>query len=163
MASPFLRYPVHFTLRDGHRRQRSFKLYAALLDAASFPTQQSGLGTLRNDIAAITTGTISLWEWGIERVDRSILAGPDAGSTINTQLLVSCRGNTTGQLFSFRIPTVDLTTMNFASPPNGDTVIISGAGATSQITNLISRLQGYCRCPNLPLEAFTVISMRVVG
>jgi len=57
---------------------------------------------------------------------------------------------------------VDYTAFNYADPPAGDSVIISGAGASAATTALISAIEDVAKAPWDETEALEVIGMRVV-
>jgi len=71
-------------------------------------------------------------------------------------------GATSQAPWSFRIPTVDYTAFNFADPPAGDQVILSGAGATAATTAFITALEAVAKMPNDETEAVVVVGMEVV-
>lgn len=109
----------------------------------------------------MTLGVRAKQSWGEETIvsnDRA--AVKDA--QVETELLVRVQGATTEAPWSFRIPTVDYTAFNYADPPAGDSVIISGAGASAATTALVAALEAVAKMPNDETEAIVVVGMEVV-
>jgi len=116
------------------------------------------LGDLTAAIDAVTIGQLSKTSWGEETVV-SNTAPSNKNAQQESQMLIRMRGATTQAPYSVRIPTIDFTAFNYAPPPNGDIVIISGAGATTATTDLVSAIQALCKMPDDETEAVVVVSM----
>ena len=78
-------------------------------------------------------------------------------------MLVRVKGAVSEAPWSFRIPTVDYTAFNYADPPAGDSVILSGAGASAATTALVAAIEAVVKMPTDPTEAVVVVGMNVVS
>lgn len=156
------RQPLGIQYRDYSGEVKSIQnLFSGEITAVSIAGFLTQFGTLQSALNAVTLGVLAKTSWGEETIlsnDRA--ATKDA--QIETEMLVSCRGATTEAPFSFRIPTVDYTKFNYADPPAGDVVILSGGGATTETTDLVSAIQALVKTPWSETEACEVLSMRVV-
>lgn len=136
-------------------------MYAGEITAASLPGLLTELTALEAALDAVTLGVRAKQSWGAETiVDNSRAAVKDA--QIESELLVRVQGATSEAPWSFRIPTVDYTAFNYADPPAGDQVIISGAGASAATTALIDALETTLRMPDDDAELIVVVGMEVV-
>jgi len=154
--------PLGVQFRDYSGEVKSIQnLYSGEITAVSIAGFLSDFGDLQTALNAVTLGVMSATSWG----ERTIISNDRAATKdaqIETEMLVSCRGAVTEAPFSFRIPTVDYTAFNYADPPAGDVVILTGAGATAATTALIAALVALCKAPWDETEAIEVMSMRVV-
>jgi len=155
------RQPMGYQFLDYSGERKSIELFSGELTVLSLATFLTQFGALRTALAAVTLGTISTEKWG-ESTVLSNTRPADKDAQVETELLVTARGETTEAPFSFRIPTVDYTAFNYADPPAGDQVIISGAGATVATTDLVTALEAIAKMPNDETEAIVVTGMRVV-
>jgi len=152
-----------FTIQylDFSGERKSVKLFANEITALSLAGFLTDFGTLQTAMDAVTLGTRSAQSWGEQTVvSNTRPVAKDA--QIETEMLVLCQGATSQAPFSFRIPTIDYTVFNYASPPAGDSVILSGAGASAQTLALITALQTVAKMPNNETEAIVIVGMRVV-
>lgn len=155
------RQPISRTYRDFSGETKPVRLYANEITAVSLPGLLTELGTLWAALDAVTLGQPAKSAWGEETViSNAVAATKDA--QVETEMLVRVVGETTEAPWSFRIPTVDYTKFNYASPPAGDQVILSGDGATAETTALIAALEATCKMPNDETEAIVVVGMEVV-
>ena len=155
------RQPLSITYRDYSAETKSIRLYTGEITAVSLPGLLAAIGALTTALDDVTLGVRAKEQWGEETIvsnDRA--AVKDA--QIETEMLVRMRGATTEAPFSFRIPTVDYTAFNYADPPAGDSVIISGAGASAATTALVSALEALVKAPWDEAEALEVVGMEVV-
>lgn len=155
------RQPATFVYRDYSGETKSIRLYTGEITAISLPDLLTELGDLATALDAVTLGVRAKQSWGEETIvsnDRA--ATKDA--QIESELLVRVQGATSEAPWSFRIPTVDYTAFNYADPPAGDSVIISGAGASAATTALIAALEATCKMPDDETEAIVVVGMEVV-
>lgn len=157
------RQPIGIQYRDYSGEVKSIQnLYSDEITAVSIAGFLTQLGALTTALNAVTLGVLAKTSWGEETIvsnDRA--TGKDA--QIETEMLVSLRGATTEAPFSFRIPTVDYTAFNYADPPAGDVVILSGAGASAATTALVTALEALLSTPWDETEGVEVLSMRVVS
>lgn len=153
--------PFTFSYRDYSGETKSIRLYANEITAASLPGFLTELGAIATALDAVTLGVRAKQTWGEETVV-SNLRPSDKDAQIESELLVKCHGATSQLPWSFRIPTIDYTAFNYASPPAGDTVILSGAGATAATTALVAALEATCKMPNDETEAIVIDAMIVV-
>lgn len=155
------RQPLGFTYRDYSGETKAIRLYSNEITAVSLPTFLTQLGALATALDAVTLGVRAKQSWGEETiVSNARAATKDA--QVESELLVRVQGATTEAPWSFRIPTVDYTAFNYADPPAGDSVIISGAGASAATTALIDALEALCKMPDDETEAIVVVGMEVV-
>lgn len=154
--------PIGMQFLDYSGERKSIQnLFSGELTAISLPGFLSDLSDLEDALEAVTLGTLSKISWGAATVV-SNTRPTDKDAQIETELLVYLRDATTEQPFSFRIPTVDYTVFNYADPPAGDMVIISGAGASTVTTDLVAAIEGIARSPFNDANLVEVLGMRVV-
>lgn len=154
------RQPIGFQFLDYSGERKSISLFANEITAISLPGLLTEISAMQTALAAVTLGTISRTSWGNEEV-LSNTRPTDKDAQIETELLVMVRGATTEAPWSFRIPTVDYTAFNYADPPAGDSVIISGAGASAATTALVTAIEAFSM-PNDETEGIEVVGMKVV-
>ena len=124
------RQPFSVSYRDYSGETKSIQLFTGEITAVSLPGLLTDLGDLTTALDAVTLGVRARERWGEETiVSNARAATKDA--QIESEMLVRLQGATTQAPFSFRIPTIDYTAFNYADPPAGDSVILSGAGATA--------------------------------
>jgi len=154
--------PIAISYRDYSGEMKSIRLYSGEITAVSLPGFLTQYGTLQTALDGVTLGVRAKQTWGEETtVSNARASTKDA--QIETELLVRVQGDTTERPWSFRIPTVDYTAFNYADPPAGDTVILSGAGASAATTSLIAAIEALCKMPDDPTEGVTVVGMNVVS
>lgn len=155
------RQPYSISYRDHSGKTKSIRVYTNEITAVSLPGLLTELGTLKAALDDVTLGVRAREHWGEETIVSNAKASV-ADAQIETELLVRCVGATSEQPWSFRIPTADYTAFNFADPPAGDQVIISGAGASAKTTALKAALEATCKMPDDETEAIIVVGMEVV-
>lgn len=153
--------PIGISYLDYSGELKAIRLYVGEITAVSLPGFLADFGDLQTALDAVTLGTRAKQSWGEETVVSNTPPG-DKNAQVESELLVRCRGATTEAPFSFRIPTVDYAAFNYAQPPAGDQVIISGAGATAATTALVDAIEALCKMPDDETEALTVVGMEVV-
>lgn len=155
------RQPATFQYRDYSGETKSIRLYTGEITAVSLPGLLTQLAALATALDAVTLGVRASQSWGEETtVSNDRAATKDA--QIESEMLVRVHGATSEEPWSFRIPTVDYTAFNYADPPAGDSVILSGAGASAATTALISAIEDLVKMPNDETEAVVVVGMNVV-
>lgn len=156
------RQPILMTYRDYSGEPKSIPgLFSGEITAVSLPGFLTQFGALQTAMNAVTLGVLAKTGWG----EQTVLSNARAATKdaqVETEMLVSLRGATSEAPHSFRIPTVDYTKFNYANPPAGDEVIISGAGATTETTDLVTAIEALLKMPNDETEAVVVTGMRVV-
>lgn len=156
------RQPIKIQYRDYSGETKTIQnLFSGELTTVSLPGFLADFGDLTAALDAVTLGVRSKESWGEETIVSNDRA-TDKDAQIETEMLVTLRGATTEAPFSFRIPTVDYTVFNYADPPAGDTVILTGAGASAQTTALIAAIVAIARTPWDETELVEVTGMRVV-
>lgn len=155
------RQPYSVSLRDYSGETKSIQLFTGEITAVSLPGLLTGLGTFITALEAVVLGVVAKERWGEETIVSNARA-TEKDAQVETELLVLAQGATTEAPYSFRIPTVDYTAFNYADPPAGDSVIISGAGASAATTALITALESTFKMPNDETEAINIVGMRVV-
>lgn len=155
------RQPATWSYRDYSGETKSIRLHTGEITVLLLPDLLTNLGLLTTALNAVTLGQLAKTGWGEETiVSNARAATKDA--QIETEMLVRVRGATTERPWSFRIPTVDYTAFNYADPPAGDQVIISGAGATVATTNLVTAIEEFIVMPDDETELVEVVGMEVV-
>jgi len=155
------RQPATFQYRAYSGEVKSIRFYTGEITAVSLPGLLTGLGTLASALDGVTLGVRASQSWGEQTiVSNDLPATKDA--QIESEMLVRVQGATSEAPWSFRIPTVDSTAFNYADPPAGDAVIISGAGASAATTALVSAIEALVKMPNDESEAVVVVGMNVV-
>jgi len=156
------RQPIGISYRDYSGELQSIpNLFSNEITAVSLAGFLTQFGALQTALNAVTLGVLARTRWGEETIvsnDRA--ATKDA--QVESEMLVSLRGATTEAPFSFRIPTIDYTAFNYADPPAGDVVILSGAGATAATTALVTAIEDLLSTPWDEAEGVEVVSMRVI-
>lgn len=153
------RQPVGIQLLAYSGKKESIDdMFSDEITAVSIGGFLTQFGALVTAIDNVTLGTISQTSWG-ERTTVSNTRPTNKAAQLESSMLVSLIGNTTEQPFSFRIPTIDFTAFNYASPPAGDNVIISGAGASAATTALVTAIQALLKTPWDETEEVTVVGM----
>jgi len=155
------RQPISIQYLDAHGKVQSVGLFAGELTAVSLPGFLSQFGALQTAMDAVTLGARSAQSWGEATQVTNTLPG-DSDASVATEILVRYRGATTEKPYSFRIPTADYSAFNYADPPSGDSIIISGAGATAATTALVAALEALCKTPDDDAEAIVVTGMNIV-
>jgi len=155
------RQPIRFSYRDYSGELAAIRLYSGEITAVSLPDLLTQLGALATALDGVTLGVRATQAWGEETIVSNDRA-TDKAAQVESELLVRCQGATSQAPFSFRIPTIDYAAFNYADPPAGDQVIISGAGASAATTALITALETLCKMPTDETEAIEVVGMEVV-
>jgi hypothetical protein len=155
------RQPAGYQFLDYSGERKSLEVFTGEITAVSIAGLLGELGDLTAALDAVTLGTIAKTSWG-ESTVVSNTRPTDKTAQIETELLVLCQGATTEQPWSFRIPTVNYAAFNYADPPAGDSVIISGAGASAATTDLVDAIEAVAKAPGDEAEALVVTGMRVV-
>ncbi|WP_372743136.1 hypothetical protein [Neptunomonas sp.] len=155
------RQPFIVSYRDYSGETKTVRLYMSEITALTLPDLLADMGDLKNALDAVTLGVRAREHWGEETIVSNARA-ESKNAQIETELLVRCQGATSEAPFSFRIPTVDYTAFNYADPPAGDQVILSGAGATAATTALVAAIEALGKMPNNESEGIVVVGMEVV-
>ena len=153
--------PYSVSYRDYSGESKSVRLYVGEITSLTLDTITAGLTELTDALDAVTLGVRAKQVWGVETVVSNARAAVK-DAQIETELLVRMRGATSERPYSIRIPTVDYTKFNFADPPAGDQVIITGAGASAETIDLIDAIEANCKMPDNDAEGVTVVGMEVV-
>jgi len=146
-----------WSLRDATGQTAAVKFVSPTLTSLNLAGFQTEFLTLQTALDGITLGTISIARYGNEEIITNETP-TNKNAQIEQGLLVRMRGVTTQQPFSVRIPTVDPTKLNFVEGA-GNAVIISGAGASAEVTSLIAALEAVVEVPVGSGEAAEVIGM----
>jgi hypothetical protein len=155
------RQPFVISYRDYGGETKTVRVFTGEITAVSLPGLLTALGTLKTAMDAVTLGVRAREHWGEETIVSNARASTK-DAQVETELLVRCVGATTQKPWSFRIPTVDYTKFEYADPPAGDQVIISGDGASDETDALIAAIEALCKMPDDDSEAVTVVGMEVV-
>jgi len=155
------RQPMTITYLDYSGEVKTIRMYSGEITAVSIAGFLADFGDLQTATDAITLGARHKQTWGEESIVTNTRP-TDKDAQVETEMLVRAIGDTTEAPFSFRIPTVDYTAFNYASPPAGDQVIISGAGASAATTAWIAAYEAVARPPWSDTETVTVVGMEVV-
>lgn len=153
--------PIGLQYKDYSGHTQSIRLFSGEITAVTLPGFLTQFGALATAMDAVTLGNRVKNSWGEESVISNDRASAKDAQT-ETEMLVRVMGATSESPWSFRIPTVDYTAFNYADPPAGDHVIISGAGATAATTALVAAIEALCKMPDDPTEAVVVVGMNVV-
>lgn len=156
------RQPYSISLLDYSAELKSIPgLFTGEITAITIAGLLTQLGTFKTALNAVVLGVIARERWGEETILSNTKA-TEKDAQVESELLVLCQGATSEAPHSFRIPTIDYTAFNYADPPAGDSVIISGAGASAATTALISAIEATFKMPNDETEALNVVGMKVV-
>jgi len=161
MAPVGTNQPIRIQYRDYSGETKSVAAFAGELTAITLPGFLTKFAALESALDAVTLGVRSESQWGARTVV-SNQRPAEKDAQIETEMLVRVQGATSEAPWSFRIPTVDYTAFNYADPPAGDQVIISGAGASSETVALIAAIEDLCKMPGDDTEAVVVVGMNVV-
>lgn len=155
------RQPITITYLDHSGEVKTIRMFANEITAVSLPGFLADFGDLQTALDAVTLGVRHKQTWGEETIV-SNTKPTDKQAQIETEMLVRLRGATSEAPWSFRIPTVDYDAFNYADPPAGDSVIISGAGATAATIALVDAIEALVKMPDDEAEAVVVVGMEVV-
>lgn len=155
------RQPFTVVYRDYSGETKSVRLYTGEITAVSLPGLLTQLGAFTTALDAVTLGVRAKQQWGEETVVSNDRAASKVAQ-VESELLVRCQGETSQAPFSFRIPTVDYDAFNYADPPAGDQVIISGDGASAATTALVAAIEDAFKMPDDETEGIVVVGMEVV-
>lgn len=155
------RQPVSVSYRDYSGETAAIRLYAGEITAVSLPGFLTAMGALTAALDAVTLGVRAKESWGQETVVNNNRAASKTAQ-VESELLVRVRGAVSQAPWSFRIPCVDYAAFNYANPPAGDQVIISGDGASVATTALVTAIQAIAKMPDDETEAVVVVGMEVV-
>lgn len=155
------RQPITVQYRDFSGEVRTIRLFAGEITAVSLPGFLTAFGALKTALDAVTLGERASESWG-EQTTVSNSRPSDKDAQVETEMLVRVQGATSEAPWSFRIPTVDYTAFNYADPPAGDQVILSGAGASAATTALVTAIEALVKMPDDETEAVVVVGMNVV-
>jgi len=155
------RQPMNVQYLDAHGNVQSIRMFSGELTAVSLPGFLTQFGALQTALDGLTLGTRSGQSWGEETVVSNTLPG-DKDASVATEILVRYMGATSQKPFSFRIPTADYTAFNYADPPNGDSIIFSGAGASAATTAFVTAFEAVAKSPDDDTEAVTITGMNIV-
>lgn len=155
------RQPVTIQYLDYSGEKQTIRLYAGEITAVSLAGFLAAFGDLQAALDAVTLGTRSAQSWGEETIVSNTRPA-SKNAQVESELLVRVQGATSEAPWSFRIPTVDYTAFNYADPPAGDQVILSGAGASAATTALVSAIEALVKMPDDETEAVVVVGMEVV-
>lgn len=154
--------PMGIQYRDYSGEVKSIRLYGPELTAVTLPDFLADFGDLQTALDAVTLGVRASQSWGeTSYISNDRAATKDA--QIETELLVRVKGAVSEAPWSFRIPTIDYTAFNYADPPAGDSVILSGAGASAATTALVAAIEAVVKMPTDNSEAVVVVGMNVVS
>jgi len=149
--------PVSVQYLDHSDERKSLEVFAGEITAISLPGLLTNIGAFTAALDGVTLGVRSKESWG-ERTYVSNTPPASAAAQIETEVLVTYRGATTEEPFSFRIPTADYTAFNWI----GDSAILTGAGASAATTALIDAMVDLMRSPNDETELIEVTGIFVV-
>lgn len=153
--------PIVYSIMDYSKETKTIRLPVGEITAVSLPGLLTALSTFETALDGVLLGVRHKQSWGAETVVTNT-PPTEKDAQVETEMLVRLQGATTEAPFSFRIPAVDYTAFNYASPPAGDSVILSGAGASSPTTALISAIEALVKTPWDDAEACVVVGMEVV-
>jgi len=155
------RQPITVQYLDAHGKVQSVRLFAGELTAVSLPGFLTQFGALQTALDGITLGTRSAQSWGEDTTVSNTLPG-DKDASVATEILVRYMGATTEKPFSVRIPTADYAAFNYANPPNGDSIIFSGAGASAATLAFVTAFEALVKSPDDETEAVLITGMNIV-
>jgi len=153
--------PVSYQMLDYSGERKSLTFDIGEITALTIAARLGDISDFEDALDAVVLGTRARQSWGSTTVV-SNTRPTDKDAQIETEMLVTYRDVVTEQPFSFRIPTVDYTAFNYADPPAGDNVIISGAGASAATTAFITAFEALAVSPANDANSVEVTGMRVV-
>lgn len=152
------RQPFSISMRDYDGETKSIPgLFTGEITAVSLPGLLADIGDFTTALDAVTLGVRARESWGEETIVSNENA-TDKDAQVQTEMLVRCIGATSEAPHSFRIPTIDPEAFNYVE----GNVVLSGAGATTATTDLISAIEALFKMPNDETEALQVVQMRIV-
>jgi len=153
--------PVSYQLLDYSGEKKSLSFDIGEITALTIAARLGDLSDFEDALDAVILGVRAAQSWGSKTIVTNTKPA-DKDAQIETEMLVTYRDVVTEQPFSFRIPTVDYTAFNYADPPAGDNVIISGAGASAATTAFITAFEAVAVSPANDANAVEITGMRVV-
>jgi len=153
------RHPADYQLLDATGQRKGFELFYGAVTALTIAGLLSELGTLTDTIDALTIGTLSQSKFSIDQNVISNTLPTDPAAQVGSNLLVLYQDVTTEAPYSFNIPTIDYSKLNFVDG-GGNAVIFSGAGASTEITDFVDAFEAVAKSPSDPTHSVVVTGMR---
>jgi len=153
--------PASYQLMDFSGEKKSLTFDIGEITALTIAARLGDLSDFEDALDAVILGVRAAQSWGSKTVVTNTRPAV-ADAQIETEMLVTYRDVVTEAPYSFRIPTVDYTAFNYADPPAGDNVIISGAGASEATTNFVAAFEAVAVSPGNDANAVEITGMRVV-
>lgn len=138
--------PGDYQLLDSTGQRKGFRLYYGPVTALTIADLLAELGTLTGTVDALTIGTLAKTNFAIVETVISNEIPTDQAAQIGSNLLVKYQDATTEQPFSFNIPTIDYSKLNFVEG-GGNAVIFAGAGASAEVTNFVTAFEAVAHSP----------------
>jgi len=148
---------VSISYLDHSNELRAVGLPVGELTAISLAGFLTQFGDLQTAMDAVTLGTRARQAWG----ETSVISNTppaNANAQVESEVLVRCRGAVGEAPFSFRIPTVDYAAFNW----DGDSAVLSGAGATAATVDLVDAIEALVKMPADDSEGVVVYAIEVV-
>jgi len=150
--------PGEYQLLDSTGQRKGFRFYYGEVTALTIAGLLSELGTLTSKVDALTIGTLAKTNFSIVETVISNTLPTDQAAQVGSNLLVKYMDSTTEQPFSFNIPTIDYSKLNFVDG-GGNAVIFSGAGASTEITDFVTAFEAVAKSP-VTGNAVTITGMK---
>ncbi len=151
--------PGEYQMLDYTKQRRSFRVFYGEVTALSLPGLLTALGDFTTAVDNITIGTIAKTNFSIVETVISNTPPTDKGAQIGSRLLVQYQDSVTEKPYSFNIPTIDYSKLNFV-PGGGNAVIFSGAGASAEIAAFVTKFQALAKSPDNDANSVVITGMR---
>lgn len=152
-------HPGEYQVLDATGQRKGFRFYYDAVTAVSIAGLLTQLGTLTSAVEALILGTLAKSTFTIDENILSNTPPTDPSAQIGSNLLVLYQDATTEQPFSFNIPGIDYSILNFVEG-GGNSVIFSGAGASTEITDFVTAFEAVASPPGAPSHNVVVTGMR---
>lgn len=153
---------ANLTYLDFTSEKSTNKVPSYQIDAANLATWLTGWGAYKTASAGITIGTQQKEQVVIYDTILSNTLPTSQVAQRESKLLIRYRGDTTGELFTMTIPTVDLAALTFAAGALGNTdyIVLADGGVMAA---WVTAFEAIARNPRDDSETVTVESAQVVG
>lgn len=151
----------NFTVLDYSNEKSVMKIYNGAITTTSINGFITEFGQMRDQIAAMSLGTMSNEQWVGDNQALNQTPPTDPDAQRERKGLVTYKGNTSNEKYTTTIPAVRV------KDADGDSLLIPGSDlfnlTLAPVSGFVSRFQSFARTPDSDTENVTILSIRLVG
>jgi hypothetical protein len=140
------RHPADYQLLDSTGQRKGFQIFYGPVTALTIAGLLTELGTLTGTVDDLTIGTLAKSQFTIDENIISNTVPSDQAAQVGSNLLVMYQDATTEAPYSFNIPTIDYSKLNFVDG-GGNAVIFAGAGASAEVAAFVTAFEAVAKAP----------------